>query len=90
MEENEAMKALADPDDCMMRVDGCGSPTVVLLGNVTDEAIELAASMCARYSDAKNEPEVKVRITKGDETYHLTVKPADDSVLDEYRIEKKR
>ena len=90
MDENEAIKALADPDDCMMRVDGCGSPTVVLLGNVTDEAVELAASMCARYSDAKKQPEVKVTVSKGDETYYLTVKPADDAVLDEYRIEKKK
>ena len=89
MEENEAMKAPADPDDIMMRVDGCGSPTVVLLGNVTDESIEFAASICARYSDAKKSPEVKITITKGDETYYLKVKPAGDAVLDEYRIEKK-
>jgi hypothetical protein len=89
-EENEAIKALADPDDIMMRVEGCGSPTVILLGNDTDEAIGLAASMCARYSDAKKEPEVKVTVTKGDETYYLMVKPADYTVLDEYRIEKKK
>ena len=88
-EENEAMKALADPDDAMMRVDGCGSPTVILLGNVTEEAIEFAASICARYSDANKEHEVKVTVTKGDHTYYLTVKPADDKVLNEYRIEKK-
>jgi len=88
-DENEAMKAIADPDDIMMRVEGCGSPNVMILGNVTDEAIELAASMCARYSDAKNSPEVRVTVTKGDETYHLTVKPAENAVLDKYRIEKK-
>lgn len=90
MEENEAMKALADPDDIMMRVEGCGSPTVVLLGNVTDEAIGLAASICARYSDDKRKPEVKVAVSKGAVNYYLTVKPADDDVLDEYRIEKKK
>ena len=90
MEENEAMKALADPDDIMMRVDGCGSPTVVLLGNVTDDAIELAASICARYSDDKKKPEVMVAVSKGAEKYDLNVKPADDTALDEYRIEKKQ
>jgi len=89
-DENEAMKALAEPGDCMMRVEGCGSPTAVLLGNVSNDAIELAASICARYSDAKKEPEIKVKVTKGDKSYYLTVKPADDSVLNEYRIEKKK
>lgn len=89
-DENEAMKALAEPGDCMMWVEGCGSPTVVLLGNVTNNAIELAASICARYSDAKKAPEVKVTVTKGNKKHCLTVKPAKDSVLDEYRIEKKK
>ena len=89
-EDNEAIQALADPDDVMMRVEGCGSPTVVLLGNVTDEAIEFAASICARYSDADKKHDVKVKVTKGDETNYLMVKPIDDTVLEEYRIEKKK
>ncbi len=89
-DENEAMKALADPDDIMMRVEGCGSPTVILLGDVTNEAIGLAASICARYSDDRKKPMVKVTVTKSDETYDLMVKPANDTVLDEYRIEKKK
>jgi tRNA U34 2-thiouridine synthase MnmA/TrmU len=87
-DENEAMKAMVDPEDLKMRVEGVGSPFVVLLGNVTDEAIKTAASICARYSDAKKEPEVKVAVMKGEEKYYLTVKPADDETLDSYRIEK--
>ncbi len=89
-EENEAIKALSGSDDIMMRVEGCGSPTVVLLGNVTDEAMKFAASICARYSDADKEHEISVKITKGDETNYLMVKSADDKILDEYRIEKKK
>lgn len=88
-EENEAIKVLSEPGDCMMRVEGCGSPTVVLLGNVTDKATQLAASICARYSDAKKLPEVQVTVTNGDKNYYINVKPVDDMVLDEYRIEKK-
>ena len=89
-DENEAMKAFADPDDIILKVEGVGSPTVILLGNVTDEAIELAASICARYSDAKTQPEVKVTVMKGDEKHYITVKPANDEMLDNYRIEKKK
>jgi tRNA U34 2-thiouridine synthase MnmA/TrmU len=88
-DENEAMRALAEPDDINIRVEDCGSPAVIILGNETDGAIEKAASICARYSDAKNQPEVKVAVSKGDKKYYLKVKPADDSVLDKYRIEKK-
>lgn len=88
-EENETIMAFADPSDCMMRVEGFGSPTVVLLGNVTDKATQLAASICARYSDAKKLPEVQVTVTNGNKNYYINVKPVDDMILDEYRIEKK-
>jgi tRNA-specific 2-thiouridylase len=88
-EENEAIKSLSDPGDYKFRVPGHGSPLTVILGKATDMAILLAASLCARYSDAGRLPEVSVLVTKGDASYHLTVQPAGKEILDQYRIEKK-
>lgn len=88
-EDNNAIRALLDPDDYIFKVEGVGSPTVVILGNATDEAVSIAASLCARYSDAKKEPEVRVAVKKGEEKHYLTVKPAEDELLKKYKIEKK-
>jgi len=59
------------------------------MGEVTDEALNLAASICARYSDAKNLPEVEVRVSKGHTSITLRVQPARDDLLETYRIEKR-
>lgn len=89
-EENQIIKSLADPDDYLLKVEGFGSPTTVLLGNVTEDAIAAAASMCARYSDAKNLPEVDVTVFRNEKRYNLKVRPADDELLNYLRIEKKK
>jgi tRNA U34 2-thiouridine synthase MnmA/TrmU len=89
-EENNTIRSLADPDDHILRVEEFGSPTTVILGIATDEAISIAASLCARYSDAKKLTMVNVAVKKNNQTYYLTVNPADDNTLEKYRIEKKR
>jgi len=87
-DDNNAIRALLDPDDHIFKVEGVGSPTVVILGNATDEVIKLAASLCARYSDAKNEDEVTVAVKQGEDKHYLTVRPADDEFLSKYLIVK--
>jgi tRNA-specific 2-thiouridylase len=88
-EENETIKSLSDPDDCKFKVPGHGSPLTVIVGNATDDAITFAASLCARYSDARELADVTVLVTKGDTSYNLNVQPAGDEVPERYRIEKK-
>ncbi|MCK5426271.1 MAG: 7-cyano-7-deazaguanine synthase [Thermodesulfovibrionia bacterium] len=88
-EENNTIRSLADPDDHILKVEEFGSPTTVILGIATDEAISIAASLCARYSDAKKLTSVNVAITKNKQKYYLNVKPAGDEILEQYRIEKK-
>lgn len=88
-DENEAIKSLSDPDDYKLRVPGHGSPLTVILGNANDEAIVLAASICARYSDAGRRSEVSVLVTKGDARYNLNVQPAGEEIIELYRIENK-
>lgn len=88
-EENDAIDSLLDPGDCTLKVEGFGSPTTIILGNATDEAIGIAASLCARYSDAKRLPEVEVTVVHDGRKYHLKARPARDEMLERYRIEKK-
>ncbi|MDH4028664.1 MAG: 7-cyano-7-deazaguanine synthase [Nitrospirota bacterium] len=88
-DDNNAIRSLITADDYIFKVEGAGSPTVTILGNASDEAIALAASLCARYSDAKDRPEVKVAVTRNDQKFYLDVIPADDETLERYRIEKK-
>ncbi|MBI5739698.1 MAG: hypothetical protein HZA16_03165 [Nitrospirae bacterium] len=88
-DENDAIKSVADRGDCLLRVDGVGSPLVIVRGALTDEAVSFAASLCARYSDAKNLPEITVTVARGDERSYLKVRPADNELIELYRIEKK-
>jgi tRNA U34 2-thiouridine synthase MnmA/TrmU len=86
--ENELINAMADPEDYLFRVEGVGSPLAIIRGKTTDPALEVAASLCARYSDAKKLSEVTVMVLQGDKKYFLPVKPASNEMLELYRIEK--
>ncbi|MHC1610304.1 MAG: hypothetical protein ACXQTW_01665 [Candidatus Methanospirareceae archaeon] len=53
--ENKLLLKLKNPDDYAFEVPGCGSPVTILesSGTTRREAIELAARLTARYSDAR-------------------------------------
>ena len=87
--ENEIIESAATDTDCLLRVDGCGSPSTLVTGEINEEAIRLAASLCARYSDAKKILEVQTEVKRGDRTRVLTVSPADNETIEALRIEKK-
>jgi len=52
-EENTQLLALKRPEAYAFEVPGYGSPITVLEGTTSKEAIEIAAKLTARYSDAK-------------------------------------
>jgi len=87
--ENEIIRSVAGPEDYLLRVEGVGSPLVIIRGRATDESLSAAASLCARYSDAKNLSEVNVCLTTDSSRHYLRVPPANDEIIDTYRIEKK-
>ena len=87
--ENDLIVSLCGPDDHILRVIGHGSPMTTLRGHVTDHAISIAASLCARYSDGKNLPELNVLMTKSDKKAYLKTIPADEEIIEEYRIAEK-
>lgn len=85
--ENRVIESYAEHGDVLMRVKGFGSPVTLLTGKMREEDIAIAASICARYSDAKDLPKVKVQIERKSSTReYMDVSPADDFLLDKLRI----
>lgn len=85
--ENETLLSFAS-DAYLLHVEHAGSPVVVLIGSCAEEYLPLAASFCARYSDAKLFPRVEVTVSRAGESITVSVAPASDAVLGQYRIEK--
>lgn len=89
-DENETMVSLSVNGDYLLKIDGYGSPTTLVTGEITDEALKAAASICARYSDAKNLPFVEVSVFQDGLKYLIRALPAEDNILNEHRIESKK
>jgi len=87
--ENDTIKSLSENSDCLLKVEGYGSPITLVTGEITGETLRTAASLCARYSDAKHLSGVEVIVVDGGDTFRLRVSPADDEIITRYRIEKK-
>lgn len=88
-EENSRIESLSDGYDYLLKVENAGSPITLLSGERAENFLSLAASLCARYSDAKNLSEVAVTVINGGNSYILRVPPADDNMIAVYRIERK-
>lgn len=86
--ENETIESLATGEDVLLKVDGYGSPLTLVSGEITQEALKVAASLCARYSDARNNVSVDVNDVN-DPGFMLKVSVAGDELIDVLRIEKK-
>lgn len=89
MEENRVLHLTAEPNDYRMRVEGYGSPITLITGKPDEKTLYTAASLCARYSDAKDYPEIEVTVLSGTERFFLKVPPAGSKTISEFRIEKK-
>ncbi|MBI5025319.1 MAG: hypothetical protein HZC12_01040 [Nitrospirae bacterium] len=85
-EENKQIESLANPYDYLLRVEGYGSPITIVAGKADSEAINIAASLCARYSDAKRLREVDVTISKNGSSFKMPVSPAIDTDLERFRV----
>ncbi len=93
--DNDRIESLAGQEDILLRAEGCGSPVVLVPGDASNEGpgqseIEAAASICARYSDNGNLPQVTVTVRKngGTKTKTVIAAPASASFLDAHRVQK--
>jgi len=88
--ENGLIASCEDGQGFLMWVEGVGSPVVLLTGSGSEGFVAIAASLCARYSDAKHLSEVEVTVTKGRNSsgVKVLVAPAGRELIEDYMIEK--
>ena len=86
--ENEFIESMVNDTDCLLTVEGYGSPMTLVTGDIVGDAVKIAASLCARYSDAKDLSGVDVSVfRKTGDKYSVYVQSAGDDILKQYRIE---
>ena len=87
--ENEAMLSLGAGKSAYLRVEAHASPVVLMQGRATEEIIRIAASLCARYSDARHLDAVDVKVNDRGSSFTLRAGPANEDLIEQYKIEKK-
>ncbi|BCB95127.1 fibronectin-binding protein [Dissulfurispira thermophila] len=85
--ENNTIQSLVENTDYLLSVNGFGSPLTIICGDASDEAIKLAAAICARYSDAKKLPVVEVSVLGNGEEFKIQANPRVDNIVDSLRIQ---
>ena len=85
--ENNTIGRMRRRGDIFLQVEGAGSPLVLLTGPDADRHCGLGASLCARYSDLKHWPEVPVSIVGDLGGAVIKSRPADDDLVERYRIQ---
>jgi hypothetical protein len=85
--DNEILTGLVGSGDFSLRVNDYPGPLTMVEESATGEDLHLAASITVRYSKAseKKKADVDVKGPDGREET-ITVAPADDEVVEEYRI----
>jgi tRNA-specific 2-thiouridylase len=84
--ENKLLLGLKSPEDYVFEVPGYGSPITILEGSKSKEAIEIAARLTARYSDAGAEEKVVVEYKAGKRKETIVVSTLDETVIAQLRI----
>ena len=88
-DENEALTALDSGKSISLRIESHASPIVLVRGIATEEIIQTAASLCARYSDARHLNDIDVKVTEGGRVSTRSVAPAGEDLIEQCKIEKK-
>ncbi len=73
--DNEAIKALARPEDILLRTTNFSGPLGLVSGHPQPADLETAGAILAAYGKGKNEAEVEVLLEKAEERRSLKVTP---------------
>jgi tRNA-specific 2-thiouridylase len=84
--ENKLLLGVKNPGDYAFEVPDIGSPITILEGSQDPEAIELAARLTARYSDASGDKEVTVEYWNEGGKDTITVKPLEEQEVNRQRV----
>jgi tRNA U34 2-thiouridine synthase MnmA/TrmU len=86
-QDNDRLDELMIEGDTRLFVPDVGSPLALIIGGEpSKDDIEFSAATCARYSDAKNDPKVRVRMERDGDCGEVSVAPIKNGVLDTCRI----
>ena len=84
--ENDQLEASALPGEVLLNVEVIPGPTTLITGTATEAIILEAARLCARYSDARANPEVIINIRSATGPRQLHVAPASDLDIERLMI----
>lgn len=85
--ENDILESFARDSDCLVTIEGYGSPTTIVYGEITNEALRIGASLCARYSDARETTNVDAKVTTPNNSYRIKVSRANNEIVESLRID---
>jgi len=77
---NDALQALGGGERVLVRAGSFAGPTGVVSGAPTAEDLELAAALVAAFGKGREQALVKVRLTRGEDTWELDVAPLAEEV----------
>lgn len=80
-QDNQLLLSFKRPHHVQLEALNVGSPITLLVGNATDENIKKAAMITARYTSAKNRPQVELTLTGDGSERKVVVAPAADEEL---------
>lgn len=80
-QENDKIEQYRQEGQWLFEATDVGSPLTLLQGDLTEENTLLAASITARYCDAKYQESVEVEYNNGDASHKIFVAPHDDDLL---------
>ena len=84
--DNDAIEGLRAPTDVQIAAVDVPGPVALLRGVVDEDAVRLAATICARYSDIPADGEAAMEIQAPGGSRRLTVAPAARDAVDKLRI----
>ncbi|PKL52599.1 MAG: hypothetical protein CVV37_00320 [Nitrospira bacterium HGW-Nitrospira-1] len=89
-QENESLLSIDGGKSIHLLVEDYASPVALVCGKATEEIIQTAASLCARYSDARHLSAVDVRVIDRSRDFKLRVTPAGEDIIERFRIEGRK
>lgn len=84
--ENTAILGEAGPGDAVIQAQNAAGPVCLAVGAMSQEALELACAICARYSDVPRGTPARVSVQTGACSKILEATPASEENLDACRI----
>jgi tRNA U34 2-thiouridine synthase MnmA/TrmU len=85
--ENDILESFARDSDYLITIEGYGSPITIVSGEITNEALRIAASLCARYSDAREITNVEAKVATPENSYRTKVLRANNEIVESLRID---